>query len=231
MLPTLRVIGGPAPLASGACQRVVPAEHLVRRDRDLAELVEQRLDGSEPALGFAARGSGARRCAPCDRAQSPVHPGDPWLLLESSKPLIGTDRRGSATRTPKGRNDSVMPRISADEYRNRLECLQAEVARAGLDLFLVSSFDSIYYLNGAGFEPLERPFFLFVTPPGRGSGVGLPDHARPDGDLGSTSECPATLRPRPVGSAARRSTRRSSLPTRQRVRRRERTEGGKRGRY
>jgi Xaa-Pro dipeptidase len=31
-------------------------------------------------------------------------------------------------------------------------------------LFLVSSFESIYYLTGAGFEPLERPFFLLVFP-------------------------------------------------------------------
>jgi len=61
-----------------------------------------------------------------------------------------------------------MPRISADEYLNRLDCLQAEVAGAGLDLFLVSSFDNIYYLTGAGFEPLERPFFLLVTPTGGG---------------------------------------------------------------
>ena len=71
-----------------------------------------------------------------------------------------------------------MPRISADEYRNRLECLQAVVAEADLDLFLVSSFDNIYYLTGAGFEPLERPFFLFVTPPGADERTGLParDH-------------------------------------------------------
>jgi len=33
-----------------------------------------------------------------------------------------------------------------------------------LDLFIVSAFDSIYYLTGAGFEPLERPFFLLVRP-------------------------------------------------------------------
>ncbi len=33
-----------------------------------------------------------------------------------------------------------------------------------LDVFLVSSFDSILYLTGAGFEPLERPFFLVVIP-------------------------------------------------------------------
>ncbi len=59
-----------------------------------------------------------------------------------------------------------MPRITADEYHNRLECLRAKVAEAGLDLFLVSSFDNTYYLTGAGFEPLERPFFLLVTRPG-----------------------------------------------------------------
>jgi Xaa-Pro dipeptidase len=51
-----------------------------------------------------------------------------------------------------------------DEYRHRLESLQAAVQRAGLDLFIVSAFDSIYYLTGAGFEPLERPFFLLVRP-------------------------------------------------------------------
>src|ERR1700757_1467917 len=58
-----------------------------------------------------------------------------------------------------------MPRITNDEYRTRLERLQVEVAKAELDLFLVTSFDSIYYLTGAGFEPLERPFFLIVPPP------------------------------------------------------------------
>ncbi len=59
-----------------------------------------------------------------------------------------------------------MPRITNDEYRTRLERLQVEVAKAELDLFLVTSFDSIYYLTGAGFEPLERPFFLVVYPRG-----------------------------------------------------------------
>jgi Xaa-Pro dipeptidase len=59
-----------------------------------------------------------------------------------------------------------MPRITDDDYRIRLERLQIEVAKAELDLFLVTSFDSIYYLTGAGFEPLERPFFLAVYPRG-----------------------------------------------------------------
>jgi len=59
-----------------------------------------------------------------------------------------------------------MPRTTAEEYRARLERLQSVVAAAELDVFLVSSFDSIYYLTGAGFEPLERPFFLAVYPSG-----------------------------------------------------------------
>jgi Xaa-Pro dipeptidase len=60
-----------------------------------------------------------------------------------------------------------MPRIAEGEYQDRLERLRSEVARAGLDRFLVTSFDSIYYLTGAGFEPLERPFFLIIPPAGR----------------------------------------------------------------
>ena len=56
--------------------------------------------------------------------------------------------------------------ISAAEYRFRLESLQSRIGQAGLELFVVSSFDSIYYLTGAGFEPLERPFFLLVRPTG-----------------------------------------------------------------
>ena len=59
-----------------------------------------------------------------------------------------------------------MLRIEPDEYRSRVEALQAAIGEAGLDLFIVSAFDSIYYLTGAGFEPLERPFFLLVRPHG-----------------------------------------------------------------
>ena len=57
-----------------------------------------------------------------------------------------------------------MLRISSEEYRRRLESLQPSVAEAGLDLFIVSAFDNLYYLTGAGFEPLERPFFLLIRP-------------------------------------------------------------------
>ena len=59
-----------------------------------------------------------------------------------------------------------MLRISPDEYRRRLERLEAAVAEADFEVFLVTSFDSIYYLTGKGFEPLERPFFLAVSPRG-----------------------------------------------------------------
>ncbi len=45
----------------------------------------------------------------------------------------------------------------------------ASVRNAELDLFIVSAFDSIFYLTGAGYEPLERPFFLIVRPDGEPS--------------------------------------------------------------
>lgn len=68
-----------------------------------------------------------------------------------------------------------MLRISVGEYRDRLERLESAVDEVGLDVFLVSSFDSIYYLTGAGFEPLERPFFLAVFPRGvRGPALLVP---------------------------------------------------------
>ncbi len=57
-----------------------------------------------------------------------------------------------------------MLRILPNEYRNRLEALQSRVRQAELDVFVVSSSDSLYYLTGASFEPLERPFFLLVWP-------------------------------------------------------------------
>lgn len=57
-----------------------------------------------------------------------------------------------------------MLRIPPEEYRHRLNALRASIRQAGLDLYIVSAFDSIYYLTGAGFEPLERPFFLLVRP-------------------------------------------------------------------
>jgi Xaa-Pro dipeptidase len=59
-----------------------------------------------------------------------------------------------------------MLRISPEEYRRRLERLESAVADADQEVFLVTAFDSIYYLTGKGFLPLERPFFLAVYPRG-----------------------------------------------------------------
>lgn len=57
-----------------------------------------------------------------------------------------------------------MPRISNSDHQLRLDNLQAKVAEHELDLFLVSSRDSIYYLTGIVCEPMERPMFLLVRP-------------------------------------------------------------------
>jgi Xaa-Pro aminopeptidase len=54
--------------------------------------------------------------------------------------------------------------IPRNEYLERLERLRQRVAEAGLDLFIVSSEDSIYYLTGVSYKPLERPFFILVRP-------------------------------------------------------------------
>lgn len=55
-----------------------------------------------------------------------------------------------------------MPRISNADHQRRWDNLQAKVAEHELDLFLVSSRDSVYYLTGIVCEPLERPMFLLV---------------------------------------------------------------------
>ena len=55
-------------------------------------------------------------------------------------------------------------RIPIEEYRDRLKNLRRSLSAAELDLFIVSSTESIYYLTGAVFEPLERPFFLLIRP-------------------------------------------------------------------
>ena len=61
-----------------------------------------------------------------------------------------------------------MPRIEKGEYR---DSTRTTPARGGQErastACLLTSFDSIYYLTGAGFEPLERPFFLIVLPRGK----------------------------------------------------------------
>jgi len=54
--------------------------------------------------------------------------------------------------------------ITIEEYQHRRSRLQKEVGQNSLDAYLVSSEDSIYYLTGASYKPLERPFFIVVWP-------------------------------------------------------------------
>jgi Xaa-Pro aminopeptidase len=45
-----------------------------------------------------------------------------------------------------------------------LEALQRTIAKQGLELFIVSHEESIQYLTGVSYRPLERPFFILVYP-------------------------------------------------------------------
>ena len=54
-----------------------------------------------------------------------------------------------------------------DQYRqNRVHRLQSYIGREGLDAMLVTSKDAIFYLSGASYDPVERPFFVIVRPEG-----------------------------------------------------------------
>ncbi len=57
--------------------------------------------------------------------------------------------------------------MAMDEYRRRrVQRLQEKVGELGLDAMLVTSQDAIYYLSGASYTPVERPFFIIVKPSG-----------------------------------------------------------------
>lgn len=49
-----------------------------------------------------------------------------------------------------------------EEYIQRMVRLQKLIGECGLDLFVVSAQESIYYLTGVTYKPLERPFFLLL---------------------------------------------------------------------
>ncbi|MCG8494345.1 MAG: Xaa-Pro peptidase family protein [Sneathiellales bacterium] len=49
-------------------------------------------------------------------------------------------------------------------YKNRFSNLETKITEAGLDAFLISSKDSIFYFTGFRYEPFERPFFIIVRP-------------------------------------------------------------------
>lgn len=52
------------------------------------------------------------------------------------------------------------------DYTTRTRKLQQMIQEAALDTFLVTSRDSIYYLTGLTYEPLERPFFMLISAEG-----------------------------------------------------------------
>jgi Xaa-Pro dipeptidase len=54
--------------------------------------------------------------------------------------------------------------ITKQEYVERMVKLQGQVAANGLDAFVMTGTDSIYYLTGISYLPFERPFFIIVKP-------------------------------------------------------------------
>ena len=54
--------------------------------------------------------------------------------------------------------------IETQEYIERMKRLQNKVQENDLDAFLVTAQDSIYYLTGVTYVPLERPFFILIKP-------------------------------------------------------------------
>jgi Xaa-Pro aminopeptidase len=50
------------------------------------------------------------------------------------------------------------------EYIERMERLQRKVRENDLGAFLVTAQDSIYYLTGVTYVPMERPFFMLIRP-------------------------------------------------------------------
>jgi Xaa-Pro aminopeptidase len=57
------------------------------------------------------------------------------------------------------------PEIKHD-YKARILKLQQFMKTNNLDAFIVSTQDSIYYLSGASYMPIERPFFIIVRQQG-----------------------------------------------------------------
>jgi Xaa-Pro dipeptidase len=51
-----------------------------------------------------------------------------------------------------------------DELLGRVKALQDKISASGLDSYVVSSEDSIWYLSAISYKPEERPFFIVVKP-------------------------------------------------------------------
>lgn len=52
------------------------------------------------------------------------------------------------------------------DYEARKNKLKRKIRELALDAYLVTSQDSIYYLTGATYKPIERPFFIIMYPEG-----------------------------------------------------------------
>lgn len=52
--------------------------------------------------------------------------------------------------------------LQTKEFARRHDALVRAICEGGLDYFVATTTDNIFYLTGATFEPLERPFFLIV---------------------------------------------------------------------
>lgn len=52
------------------------------------------------------------------------------------------------------------------DYEARKNNLKRKIRETRLDAYLVTSQDSIYYLTGATYKPIERPFFIIMYPEG-----------------------------------------------------------------
>lgn len=64
------------------------------------------------------------------------------------------------------------------KHAQRIARLQERVGQSELDAFLVTSQESIYYLTGASYKPLERPFIIVVWPRGRKPALLVPELER-----------------------------------------------------
>ena len=54
-----------------------------------------------------------------------------------------------------------------DYYRQkRVERLQKYIGEQGLDAMLITSKDAVFYLSGASYDPVERPFIIILRPEG-----------------------------------------------------------------
>lgn len=48
------------------------------------------------------------------------------------------------------------------EMARRDQLLRSRLLQAGISQYVASGTESIYYLSGISYEPLERPFFLLL---------------------------------------------------------------------